>query len=596
MLLELNVRNFAIIREASVRFARGLNILTGETGAGKSLVIDAIQTLTGSRAKQIKIRQGADSARVEGLFGLAKSYPELDRLLGEAGIPAGDGEIVLARELYREGPSKCLVNGSLVTASLMGKIGGCLVDFHGQQEGARLKDPAMQLALLDAFGGTSEMAGHVFSLYERRRKLREEARAVQAEYADASARMGGLEEDLREIESLALEEGEEETLLEEKSRLENFEKISSMSGIIFDTLSNDETGITARLSRIEGSFEELARLAGELEESRKLFDGALFALDEVARRIGSFVQDAENNPGRLEEVRARLGEIARVKRKFGSTIAEVMGYRDRALGALERKRQLESRKEEIRKAIDEVSEILLAEAKGLSRERTEAARRLERETVKGMAALGLEKGKFRVELAERAAEGEGEGDRDAVGRTGLDRVHYLVGINPGEALLPLSQVASGGELSRIMLAIKTAIADKDRTPTLVFDEVDAGIGGEVGIKVGEKLAEVARSHQVLVVTHLPQIAVRAGEHFLVKKSKRGGRVDIDLQRLDREERTEEIARMLGGDPLSGISRQHAREMLDAVADNDRHSCESGNPESCGCRITSGMTDKAHQRN
>jgi DNA repair protein RecN (Recombination protein N) len=565
MLLELNVRNFAIIREASVRFGGSLNILTGETGAGKSIIIDAIQTLTGSRAKQIKIRQGADTARVEGLFGNLGEYSELDMILREVGLPHGDGEILLVRELFREGPSRCTVNGSLVTANLMGRIGSLLVDFHGQQEGARLKDPAMQLALLDAFGGTSEKARHVTSLYERRRKLREEAAACEALLTETAGRVKGLEGDLHDIDELNLKEGEEEELQKEKGLLENFERISSLSGIIFDMLSEDEASVIGQLSRLEASFEELARIAGELDEAKKLFDSARFSLEEVSRRIGSFVQDAERDPSRLEEVRARLDGIARVQRRFGSTIAEVMKYRDWALSSLAKKRELEAKAEELKKTVGEVGGILRAEARALSRERAEAAGRLERQTGRGMAALGLEKGKFKVEIAERAAEGDMAGDGDSVGRTGMDRVQYLVGMNTGEPLLPLSQVASGGELSRIMLAIKTAIADKDRTPTLVFDEVDAGIGGEVGIKVGEKLADIAETHQVLVVTHLPQIAVRASDHFLVRKSHRKGRVDIDLERLGAEERTAEIARMLGGDSLSGISRQHAREMLDAAA-------------------------------
>lgn len=565
MLIELNVRDFAIIKQVSVRFGASLNILTGETGAGKSIVIDAIQTLTGTRARQIKIRQGAPAARVEGLFRIGREYTELDSVLREAGLSAGDGEILLVRELAREGPSRCTVNGSLVTAGLLSRIGNLLVEFHGQQEGSRLKDPAVQLGLLDAFGGTSERARHVYSLYERRRKLREEAAACRDELAQMSGRVKGIEEDLRDIESLALGEGEEEKLLAEKAILENFEKLSELCGIIFDALSEDEAAITGRLSRLEASFADLARMAGGgLGEAKKLFDSARFSLEEASRMIGSFAQDLEHDPARLEEVRARLDTIARVKRKFGSTIEEVMKYRDWALSSLAKKNELESKRDGLEKSIQELGEILGAEARILSLERGEAARRLERDTERGMAALGFEKGKFRVELEERRADGEEKGADGAVGRTGMDRVQYMVGINPGEPLLPLSQIASGGELSRIMLAIKTAIAEKDRTPTLVFDEVDAGIGGEVGVKVGEKLVDVARSHQVLVVTHLPQIAVRAALHFMVKKSQRKGRVDIALNRLSWEERTEEIARMLGGDSLSGISRQHAREMLEAV--------------------------------
>jgi len=380
----------------------------------------------------------------------------------------------------------------------------------------------------------------------------------EIELEELRGRILGLEEDIRDIDSVDLTEGEEENLAGQKELFENFERITALSGIIFDTLSNDEEGVVSSLSGMRNNFEELGGHAHELSDAQKNFEEALYSLEEVSRRLGRFIQDIEHDPQQLEEVRLRLAEIARVKRKFGKTVDEVVKYRKWAAGCLVRNDELEGKKAELEEALAGLGRELSRESENLSSKRGESARKLEIETEHYLKDLGLAKGKFRVEITSREA-----------GKTGFDNVRFMVSLNPGEPFLPLAQVASGGELSRIMLAMKTAIADKDSTNPLIFDEIDAGIGGEVGITVGEKLSEIARSHQVLVVTHLPQIAVRAEEHLLVEKVECNGSVDIELTRLEWKNRASEIARMLGGDPSSSISREHAREMLGWAEGNDQ---------------------------
>jgi DNA repair protein RecN (Recombination protein N) len=568
VLTELNIHDFALTREASMHLSRSLNVLTGETGAGKSILIDAIQILLGSRASQIKIRTGAKSARVEGLFTVDAGQEELISLLAEAGIEIDEGQIVIRRELFAGEPSRCAVNGYLVPAGLLRTIGGLLVDFHGQQESSSLKDPASQLRLLDAYGGQAGKAKEIRSLYDERSALKGELAAITDELGEIRDRVAHVSEDIDDIDSVMTAEGVEEELFAEKALLENFEQITTLSGIIFDVLSDDEHGVNSTLAGLDHDFAELSRLAGELGEARRQFDEARYSLEEVARKLGAFVQDVEYDPDRLESIRQKLGEIARVKRKFGKTVEEVMKYREWAISCVNRKKDLEERREALERELSLAERRLLAEAVLLSTLRREAAGTLEEETERGMKSLGLEHGRFRIEFEGRSGGDPAGGTVNDVGRSGLDRIRFMVSMNRGEPLLPLSQVASGGELSRIMLAMKTAIADKDRTATLVFDEIDAGIGGEVGLRVGEKLADIARSHQVLVVTHLPQIAVRAFEHFHVRKVEEKNGSTIFIRKLGWDERTSEISRMLGGDPMSTISQAHAREMLGAAGWGD----------------------------
>lgn len=563
MLVELRIHDFALIKNLSMRLGSSLNILTGETGAGKSIVIDAIQILLGSRARQIKIRSNAKCARVEGLFRISSDYEELFRVLADSGIECDDGEIVIRREVFRDGPSHSIVNGYMVPVSTVRRIGELLVDFHGQQEGTSLKNPRIQLKLLDAFADSTEQSRRVLSLYDRRRELVKELRKVEDELGTLTDRVKGLEDDLHDIDSIGISSGEEDELRRQKKLLENFERISLLSGIIFDDLSREEDGITLRLKQLEKSFEELIQIAGELKEAHTMFEDALLSLDEVSRRLGTFVEDVEYDPERLEAIRQRLTEIARVKRKFGTTIDDVMKYREWALASLGKKEELERERDALFREISDTESLLGKEAALLTKMRSRAAMELEKRTEKGMRALGISNGKFKVDISTRVdfETGLEAVHVDAIGRSGADRVRFMVSTNPGEPMLPLADIASGGELSRIMLAIKTAIAEKDNTPTLIFDEVDSGIGGEVGIRVGDKLSEIGRSHQILVVTHLAQIAVRADLHLYVEKVERKGEADIRLRKLGWGERTSEVARMLGGDPASSVSQRHAREML-----------------------------------
>ena len=563
MLRELSIRNLAVVEEAVVPFAPGLNVLTGETGAGKSIVVDALLLITGARAQLDWIRTGADTALVEAVFEIDPAGP-VAALLDEAGHHPGDGQLVIKRELARSGRHRAFVNDGAATVGLLERLGELLVELHGQHEHQRLMEPARQLLLLDRFAEALDRRERVGALV----RTWEEARAA-LDRLRSEMREGARQEDLyrfqlAEIDDVRLKDGEEEELRAERSRLQHAERIVAGLQETVDLLYEEPQSATTRLSRAATLLRDLSRYEPDAAASVEAIEGAQAYLEDVVGRARALRDRAVFDPERLEQIDARLDTIVKLKRKYGDSVAAILAHRHEAATALDRITRHDAIAEEMERGVAEAAAAAGAEAAALSQARTRGAERLERLIQKEIRGLGMEHGRFRVALRrEPAAAGELAAGSDGwrVGARGAESAELLLSANPGEDLRPLTKVVSGGELSRVMLAAKTVLAAADDVPVLVFDEVDAGIGGRVADVVGQKLAASATGRQVLCVTHLAPIAAYAGQHLLVEKRVARGATRTTVTLLPAAARVDELARMLGGERVTEASRRHARELL-----------------------------------
>jgi DNA repair protein RecN (Recombination protein N) len=563
MLRELSIRNLAVVEEAVVPFAPGLNVLTGETGAGKSIVVDALLLITGARAQLDWIRTGADTALVEAVFEIDPAGP-VAALLDEAGHHPGDGQLVIKRELARSGRHRAFVNDGAATVGLLERLGELLVELHGQHEHQRLMEPARQLLLLDRFAEALDRRERVGALV----RTWEEARAA-LDRLRSEMREGARQEDLyrfqlAEIDDVRLKDGEEEELRAERSRLQHAERIVAGLQETVDLLYEEPQSATTRLSRAATLLRDLSRYEPDAAASVEAIEGAQAYLEDVVGRARALRDRAVFDPERLEQIDARLDTIVKLKRKYGDSVAAILAHRQEAATALDRITRHDAIAEEMERGVAEAAAAAGAEAAALSQARTRGAERLERLIQKEIRGLGMEHGRFRVALRrEPAAAGELAAGPDGwrVGARGAESAELLLSANPGEDLRPLTKVVSGGELSRVMLAAKTVLAAADDVPVLVFDEVDAGIGGRVADVVGQKLAASATGRQVLCVTHLAPIAAYAGQHLLVEKRVARGATRTSVTLLPAAARVDELARMLGGERVTEASRRHARELL-----------------------------------
>ncbi len=550
MLIELRVQNFAVIETLSVRLEPGLNGLTGETGAGKSIIVDALSLLLGERASTEYVRDGAERAVVEGVFDVASNRAVLD-LLADQGIEPEDGLLILRREVALEGRNRAWVNGSATTAGFVGELGRLLVDLHGQHEHQTLIRPDEQRGILDAYGGHTDQAEAVAAAHAEAREARERLQELDRRRREIEQRADFLRFQVDEIEKAKLQSGEEEALEQEANRLEHSEELARLSETLHQGLYAGDDAVIEALGALRRRLDELIRIDPSQAPARELMEGAYYNLEELGRQMGDYAAGVEHDPARLDEIRRRQDLIYRLKSKYGETIQEILETGRKARdeldmldGASFERRRLEKRVEETRSALEE-------RAARLTELRTAAARSLADEVQASLPQVGLSGGRFEIRLD----------PHDEITTHGAEGVTFLVALNVGFEARPLSRVASGGELSRVMLALKTILARVDRVPTLVFDEIDAGIGGKIGVRIGARLRQVAEHHQVFVITHLPQIAARAHHHVLVEKVEHEGTTLTRLSELRDDDRVRELARMLGGDPESDTSLSHARELL-----------------------------------
>ena len=555
MLTELRIRNFVIIESLTLPLSRGFNVLSGETGAGKSIIVGALGLLLGERASVDLIRSGTDRATVEGVFDVA-DRAELASLLDDRGIDTDEGEqVVLKREIVATGRARAWVNGTTVTAAVLAEVGRLLVNLHGQHEAQTLLDPDSQRRILDAFGGGTERAAKVREAYDGLSGVRREIADLSSRRTEAERRADYLRHVVREIEDARLVTGEDARLEEEARRLEHSEELRGLAEGMAQLLDGEEDAVLQRLASVQRSLASIQRIDPALERLQELYDNGFYALEELSRELVEYERSVDLDPERLEEVTRRRDLIFRLTKKYGPQLGDVIETGRSARAELDLVdsaafdlKQLEARERDARERLD-------SEAAELSALRAAAAARLGAAVDAVLPDLGMPDGRMLVALVPRAD----------IGATGAEDVEFRVALNVGHDARPLARVASGGELSRVMLALKTILARLDRVPTLIFDEVDAGIGGRVGLQVGETMRRVATHHQVFAISHLPQIAARAHHHILVRKGARGGVTTADVAVLEGDGRIEEIARMLGGDPESELSRAHARELLETAA-------------------------------
>ena len=552
MLIELRIKDYAVIHDLTLELGSGLSALSGETGAGKSIIVGALSLLLGERAASDTVRTGAERAMVEAVFDVA-TYPKLGVQLDDLGIEAEDGLLILRREVAAVGRNRAWINESPTTARTVGELGRSLVDLHGQHEHQTLLRKDTQRHILDAFGEAEEDASAVEEAYEELGGLEAKLRELQDHRRELASRVDFLRFQMRELEEADVQSGEEEALTEESGRLENSEELLGETTRIHDELYSAEGALTEKVS---GLAQTLARLKGwdpALEGPHEELQGAYHALAEVGRDLSDYVGGLRHDPGRLEEVRSRLDLIHSLKRKYGPTAEDVIASRDRVRAKLDEVEDGGWDEDTLAAEVDRTRSDLIAAAARLSEKRQAAATRLEEEVEALLPDLGLPSGTFKVQMD----------TLPEVKSRGAESIEFLVSVNAGFPPSSLARVASGGELSRVMLTLKAILAQVDQVPTLVFDEIDAGIGGQVASLVAAKLKDVARYHQVFVVTHLPQLASQACSHLLVEKDEREGLAATAVRGLTGDARVREIARMLGGDPESETSQDHARELLAA---------------------------------
>ena len=554
MLTELRIRNFAIIEQVTLPLAEGFNVLSGETGAGKSIIVGALGLLLGERASADLIRSGAEKATVEGVFDVT-NVKGIVELADERGIEVEDDTLVLKREIAANGRGRAWINGATVTASVLAEIGRQLVNLHGQHDAQTLLDGESQRRILDAFGGAEPQAGLVRGTYAKLSGVRREISILSSRRAEAEKRADYLRHVAKEIEDARLSPGEGTKLEDEARVLENAEELRTLASSLSELLSGEDASVLSQLGASQRPLTSIERIDPSAARMQELFDAGFYALQELARSVEDYAASVDLDPARLDDVRQRRDRLFGLLKKYGPTLESVIeaGRSARSELDLIDTAQFDLANLTAREA--DARRRLSAEAEKLSDMRLSAAKKLAKAVDVLLPQLGMPDGRFSVSLVAR----------DESTAEGAEDVEFRVALNVGHDDRPLARVASGGELSRVMLALKTILARVDRVPTLIFDEVDAGIGGRVGLQVGDTLRRVAKEHQVFAISHLPQIAARAHHHIVVAKGAKGGVTTADITVLEGASRVNEIARMLGGDPESKVSRAHAKELLESAA-------------------------------
>ena len=547
MLSLLHIENIAVIESADISFDRGFNVLTGETGAGKSIVIDAISAILGERAYRDMIRTGTNKASVRAVF---TDVPELD-WFADNGVEY-DPETVIQREIHLDGKNVCRVNGSLVSVSILRKLGIQLINIHGQHDSASLFDEDNHLTFLDAFADNETIRSEYTEKYEAVTKLRREIDRISMDESEKLRRMETLRFQINEIEKAELEAGEDEELESRRKILQNAEKLSDGMEEAVECLygGDDSDGAAGLLARAEHALARLSRFTDAYAVLHEKVADLLYQVQDVAEEVRDARDDLSYSADELETIEARLDKIHRLRRKYGVTCADILEYLEQAKKELDEIEFADDHVERLKKKLKKAEKEAWDTAKILRENRKETAKSMARRILSELAQLDMPRVQFEVQFTELD-----------LTTNGADSVAFYMSANAGEALKPMSKVASGGELARIMLAMKNVLAEKDQVNTLIFDEVDTGVSGRAAQKVAEKLRSVAVHKQVLCVTHLPQLAALANTHLLIAKSERDGRTYTSVTPLDVEGRKKELARIIGGTNITEITLKSAEEML-----------------------------------
>ncbi|MDA3131146.1 DNA repair protein RecN [Aliibacillus thermotolerans] len=563
MLEEITIKNFAIIEELTISFQTGLTVLTGETGAGKSIIIDAIGLLIGARGSVEFVRHGQDRAEIEGLFSIEKDHP-IRSFLEKTGIDTSDDMVILRRDITNRGKSICRVNGKLVTLSILREVGQSLLDIHAQHEHQELMQPEKHLTILDRFA--KEMIKETLFDYKNRyhtyQRLRSQWRKWQENDQEMANRLDFLQYQLREIEQASLSPNEDFSLEKERHVLSHSEKLYQQLGSTYNSL-NGEGKALDWIGQAVAHIEEAAQIDSEMAVQLERIQEALFTLEESASDIRNRMEAISFDPNRLNEIEARLDEINRLKRKYGETVEEILEHAARIEEEIDSLSNKEEKLAALEKEMNASALDVKAEADTLTDLRKQAAAQLVQDIMKELADLYMEHARLHVEITNLTSgiPIHTEEREVYVNENGQDHVQFYIATNAGEPLKPLTKVASGGEISRIMLAMKTVLARFQHVTSLIFDEVDTGVSGRVAQSIAEKIYRVSTHSQVICISHLPQVAAMADHHLFIEKREKKDRVTTTVTSLNDEKRTEEIARMISGVEVTALAKENAKELL-----------------------------------
>lgn len=561
MLTELAIKNFAIIDTLTISFEKGLTVLSGETGAGKSIIIDAIHLLVGGRGSTEFIRHGEAKAEIEGLFQMNDVEHPVFAKAEELGIDSSDGMVVIRREMFKSGKSVCRVNGKLVTIAILREIGRTLIDIHGQHEHQELMDERLHLPLLDQFGGEAisvALVGYQ-TLYKRYDTTVKQLKNLSQNEQQMAHRLDLIQFQCNEIQQAALTVGEDEQLLEERTKINNFEKIHEALQTSYTALIGEKHALDW-LSIAMNHLEEAANLDENLRKSSDIVSNSYFLLEDAISTVRDQLDSLDFDHERIDLIEHRLNEINQLKRKYGKTIEEIVDYHVAIEAEVEK---LQNRETHIAKLENELALIkadVLIEAQNLSTLRRTYAQQLTEEIQRELEELYMEKTIFEAHFHQTAKQDE-DFTTYEIGLSGFDVMEFYISTNPGEPLKPLSKIASGGEMSRIMLALKSIFSKHQGITSIIFDEVDTGVSGRVAQAIGEKIYKVAIGSQVLCISHLPQVAAMADTHLFITKNVIEGRTNTVVTALSEEEKIREIGRMISGVEMTELTKQHANELL-----------------------------------
>lgn len=551
MLQELSIKDFAIIDEIQISFQPKMTVLTGETGAGKSIIIDALGLLAGGRGSTEFIRKGEKKAIIQGLFTLPREANTYN-ILEEYGIDSEDGQIILQRDLYRGGRNICRINGMMVNLATLRKVGETLIDIHGQNEHQELMKPENHIDLLDEYDKkTSQLRNQYQVVYQNYRKLKLSMEKKEADEKAWAQRLDMLNFQVKEIEEAGLKINEEDELVEEKNKLDNFQAIHDALELSYQILSGEKIDVVGNLGNAMNELSDVSDLSENLQEINTKISDAFYSLEDAARDISDELDSMEWNGERLNEIEERLELIHQLKRKYGDTIEDILHYHSRIEKELREMENAEQNSEKQERQLSEALEKVKELAIKLSKQRKKSAKKLEKMIHEQLSALYMDKAVFEVKCL----------NNSKLYSKGIDKVEFYIQTNPGEEMGPLAKIASGGELSRIMLALKTIFSQKMGVTSIIFDEVDTGVSGRVAQAIAEKISQISNNSQVLCITHLPQVAAIADNHYYISKSVNDGRTETSLKELDEKQKIREIARMLSGSEITELTLKHAEELI-----------------------------------
>jgi DNA repair protein RecN (Recombination protein N) len=552
VLKELSIKNFAIIEEVSVSFSDGLTVLTGETGAGKSIIIDAVHLLAGGRGSQEFIRHGAKKAELEGLFYIQNAQHPVFQKLQDVGIEADEESVILRRDINDHGKSVCRVNGKLVTIAILREIGGSLIDIHGQHESQELMDERMHIYLLDQFAGSKlQRAKESYSgLFQKYMKLKKELASVSDNEQQIAQRIDLYQYQINEIDAIELIDNEDEDLQSERKKFQNYHKTFERVSAAHEALNGESKGLDW-IGNAMSELEDIASFDESYKEQAELVSNSFYSLQELSYQLKSEIDESEFDEERLNVIEDRLAAIQSLKRKYGNSITEILAYRKKIGEELDALMNRDERIQQRQKALEQVEKDLEIDAKELTIYRKKAAKSLSEAIVLQLRELFMEKATFEVIFKPSSI----------FDKNGKDDVSFYMSTNVGEPAKPISKIASGGELSRMMLALKGIFSKHQGITSIIFDEVDTGVSGRVAQAIAEKIANISRSSQVLCITHLPQVAAMADQQLLIEKEVMGKRTMTKLTEVTGQNRVQELSRMMSGSEITTLTLEHATELL-----------------------------------